>query len=53
MLTTQNLEISWHPLMFTPEFTPSPRDDVVNLDAIGGATPHAPPSVEPQHEAAQ
>jgi hypothetical protein len=52
MLVTQNLEVSGHPLMFTPEFTPSPREDVVNLDAIGGATPHAPPSVE-QHEAAQ
>jgi hypothetical protein len=53
MLMTQNLGVSGHPLIFTPEFTASPRDDVVNLDAIGGATPHAPPSVEPQHEAAQ
>jgi hypothetical protein len=53
MLMTQNLEVSGHPLIFTSEFTPSPRDDVVNLEAIGGATPHAPPSVEPQHEAAQ
>jgi hypothetical protein len=50
---TQNLKISGHPLMRTAEFTPSPRDDVVNLNAIGGATPHAPPSVEPQHKAAQ
>jgi hypothetical protein len=53
MLMTQNLEISRHPLILPPEFASSPRDDVVNLDAIGGATPHAPPSVEPQHEAAQ
>src|ERR1700752_347373 len=53
MLMTQNLEISRHPLILTSEFASSPRDDVVNLDAIGGATPHAPPSIEPQHEAAQ
>src|SRR5215467_5126524 len=50
---TQDLKISGHPLMRTAEFTSSPRNDVVNLNAIGGATPHAPPSVEPQHEAAQ
>ena len=53
MLMTQNLEISRHPLILTPEFASSARDDVVNLDAIGGATPHAPPPIEPQHEAAQ
>jgi hypothetical protein len=53
VLMTQDLKISGHPLMHTAEFTPSPRNDVVNLNAIGGATPHAPPSVEPQHEAAQ
>ena len=35
MLMTQNLEISRHPLMLAPEFTSSPRNDVVNLDAIG------------------
>jgi hypothetical protein len=53
VLMTQDLKISGHPLMRTAEFTPSPRNDVVNLNTICGATPHAPPSVEPQHEAAQ
>src|SRR5262249_35726275 len=53
VLMTQDLKISGYPLMRTAEFTPTPRNDVVNLNAIGGATPHAPPSVEPQHEAAQ